>query len=413
MKATLNPLFRTPSPLSMLAACLSLLAGPLLPLPTGAIDCNSFKIWSFNLRFDDGWAPCGSDCDNNWFKGDFAKGRREVAKAYMQAFKPDIFGLQEVKNPLPSLGLRTSQLQDVTSWFPDHEHYALDRGDGEHCAIFYRSARFARLDAGTFWLSCTPTQQSHHPQETGNYRITSWVRLKDNLMGTTFYVFNSHWPLNDTAKTYAAALIREQVQALAQGSPVILLGDFNCKETESYFQILTGTRRFPGGSDCDHTPPFISPQSLPLVNSYRAVIPVADGAEATFHGFGGVTTGQRIDHVLHSHNDFAPFTAAIRHETYEGGCGADTCYPSDHFAVELDFHSLLPETYVDFRLPEQICELGSALFPFNTVEEAAQAVKASGTVVLRNTSTPAAVQLSPTRGPITLTSVGGPSTIGK
>ncbi|MBL9168939.1 MAG: endonuclease/exonuclease/phosphatase family protein [Verrucomicrobiales bacterium] len=416
MKATPNLQIRKPSPLSTLAACLSLLmglTGPLLPLPAGGIDCNSFKLWTFNLRFDDGWAPCISDCENNWFKSDFTKGRREVAKAYMQAYQPDIFGLQEVRNPLPSLGLRSSQLQDVASWFPDHDSYALDRGDGEHCAIFYRSARFTRLNAGTFWLSCTPDQQSHHPLETGNYRITSWVRLKDNTMGTIFYVFNGHWPLNAEARNYSAAVVRERVHALAQGSPVLLLGDFNCTETEAPFEFLLGTRVNPPRGSCSLSPRVVSPQELPLVNSYRAVIPVSDGEEDTSHGFAGGSGGERIDHVLHSSGDFAPYTAAIRRETYAGGCGADTCYPSDHYAVELDFHSLLPETYVDFRLPDLICELGTEPFPFNTVEEAAQAVKESGKVILRNTSTSQAILLKPTRGPITLTSVGGPSILGK
>jgi len=232
-----------------------------------AANCNAIKVWSFNVRFDDGWSSCFSDGENQWFKGGAATARRDVARAFLTAYSPDIFGLQEVKNPAPFATTRASQLRDIASWFPKHGYYALDRGDGEHCAIFLRVDRFTPFDMGTFWMSCTPDVPSKHPRETGNFRITSWVRLIDNYAGTDFYVFNSHWPLDSAARDYSAALIRERISRIAAGAPVILLGDFNCAESDSPFDILLGTRTYPPSSDCSVQPGAVPTPSLPLVNS--------------------------------------------------------------------------------------------------------------------------------------------------
>ncbi|MBP9900291.1 MAG: endonuclease/exonuclease/phosphatase family protein [Verrucomicrobia subdivision 3 bacterium] len=395
---------------------LSAFGGVLLALflaPSAwAVDCNSFKVWSFNIRFDNGSVFCASDCDNDWYKGELTSGRRNVAKAYLQGYDPDIFGLQEIKNSGPVPGFVVSQLQDVAGWFPGHNYYAQDRGDGEHCAIFYRSNRFDRLGAGTFWLSCTPDVQSKHPLETNNFRITSWVLLRDTYTTDEFFVFNNHWPLNSTARDYAAALIRERVHQMAGGFPAILLGDFNCDELSSPFNILIGTNAYPGSAECTNPQP-VSQQDLSLVNSYREAVPVWDGEERTYHDFSGNTFGKRIDHVLNTRDDFAAFTAAVRRDTYAGGCTNAGCYPSDHYAVEVQFHVLLQNVQVDLQQLDALCELGTEALPFNTIAEAVNVVKSNGTITLRNTSGNAAVTINPIRGPVTITSIGGPSIVGK
>lgn len=384
----------------------------LLAPSTRAVDCSSFKVWSFNIRFDDGSIFCNSGCENDWYKGELTPGRRNVAKAFLQQYDPDIFGLQEVKNPGQVPGFVVSQLQDVSGWFPTHNYYAQDRGDGEHCAIFYRSNRFNLLLAGTFWLSCTPDVPSKHPLETNNFRITSWVLLSDTYTTNVFYVFNGHWALNSATRDYSAALIRERVYQMAGGLPAILLGDFNCVEDSSSFRILTGTNAYGGSAECNNPQP-VPQQNLSLVNSYREAIPTTNGQELTFHDFSGATAGQRIDHFLHTRDDFAAFAAAIRRDSYAGGCTNATCYSSDHYALEVQFHSLSQNVHVNLQQSEALCEFGTDVFPFNTIGEALSAVKSNGTITLQNTSGNAGVTINPTRGPVTITSVGGPSLVGK
>lgn len=385
----------------------------LFSLRVGAVNCNAFKVWTFNLRFDDGWSSCLSECENTWFKGGGTSARRDVAKAYIAAYAPDIFGLQEVKDPLPFATTRASQLQDISRAFPTHAYYAKDRGDGEHCAIFYRIDRFSRLRSDTFWMSCTPDQPSKHPQETGNYRIISWVELVQNYTGLRFFVFNSHWPLNDVARNYSAALIRERVASICGGAPAILLGDFNCTETDVPFEILMGSRTYSPSSDCPVNPTFIPTGSLPLANSYRQVIPDVSSFENTAHGFGGAARGNRIDHILHTAGDLEPFTAVIRRNTYPGGCGEPECYPSDHYAVEVEFRVLQQDVHVKFSQGPNACEAGTVALPFLSIQEALKVVKANGKVTLQNTSANTGVTINPRRGPIVITSSQGPSTIGK
>jgi endonuclease/exonuclease/phosphatase family metal-dependent hydrolase len=393
-----------------------LLLALLLAPRAEAVECNRVKVWTFNIRFNSGWA-CAASCDNEWYRI-AAADRQNVAESYMKAYAPDIFGLQEVMDPAESAGTRVSQLEDVKRWFPNHGVYERDRGDGERCAIFYRSSRFIRLNAGTFWMSCFPDlPESQHPLDvkSGNQRITSWVQLLDVQTSTTFFVFNGHWSLEDIAQEYSAALIRERVHQIAAGLPVILLGDFNCRETEPQFHILMGTTPYGGSPHCPIPITPVSQQDLSLVNSYREVIPTPTGIEATYHDFSGNPFGNRIDHVLHSRNDFAAVTATIRRDTYAGHCGANSsaCYPSDHFAVEVGFQVLLQNVQLDFQRNELFCESGTALNPFNTVVEALNVVKTNGTITLLNSSSSAGVTINPTRGPVTITSAGGPSVIGK
>lgn len=407
-----------------LAEVRSRILGPLLllvlalawsPAPhLQAADCNSIRVLTFNLRFDGGQSTCISDCDNIWYKGEGNNpARRDVAKAYLLAIDPDIFGLQEVRNPPPFIGLVSSQLLDVIGWFPGHDHYELDRGDGEHCAIFYRKSRFLRTAAGTFWLSCTPDQQSLHPLEKGNFRIVSWVFLIDLHTSTPFYVFNTHWPLNPTARQYSAALIRDRIAQIAGDRPALLLGDLNCDNTDPEFAILQRRGGYPGSAECSASPSAFGVPGPQLIDSYAEVNPVVSTSENTHHGFSAATTGSRIDHILHTRGFFEPWSAAIRRETYPGGCGDPECYPSDHYGVEVNFRALLPDVYVNFAWSESECESGSALLPFNSLPEALETAKANATITLRNNSGRQAITLNPKRGPVTLTSIGGPSTVGK
>ena len=207
--------------------------------------------------------------------------------------------------------------------------------------------------------------------------------------------------------------MRQRVKQIAGSLPVILLGDFNCNETSEPFRILTGENSYGGSSECPIQPAPVQQQSLPLVNSYRQANPTVSSEEGTYHGFFGSIGGQRIDHMLHSTNEFTASVAAIRHNTYPGHCNDTACYPSDHFAVEVRFKIMLETVAVDFARSEISCESGLVTAPFNTLTEALDTVKPAGTISLLKSSTSAGLTINPSRGRVTITSSGGASVIGK
>ncbi len=381
------------------------------------LDCTTFKVWSFNIRYNYG-GVCFSDCENEWYRSGGRIARRDVVESYMKAFSPDIFGLQEVRDPVPLSGTRASQLNDVASWFPNHDLYARDRGDGEHCAIFYRTTRFARMNAGTFWISCFPdVPETKYPlDDAGGHsqRIVSWVQLFDALTSTTVFVFNTHWShIYSQSQSYAAALLRQRAYQIAGGQPVIILGDMNCAENSNPFKILTAEANYAGSEECIIQPVAVPRTSLQLANSFRQANPAVSADEGTFHNFTGNTGGDRIDHVLHTTNDFVAQFGTIRRDSYPGHCSDTTCYPSDHFALEILFRPLLTSVFVKFSASEINCEVGSALSPFNTIEEGLSTVKSGGTIVLAATSKNSSMLINPSRGPVTITSAGGTSVLGK
>ena len=183
---------------------------------------------------------------------------------------------------------------------------------GEYSGIFYRSDRFTRTDEGTFWLSFTPDVPSFFPG-TCCRRIASWAILVDNQTGNQdYFVLNTHWDHQvQAAREWSAQLIRDQINLLSGGRPLIVMGDLNANEDNVAYLDLIGSND-PGG--------------FQLLDSYREVFPVRSPEEATFNGFTGRTFGSRIDYVLHS-DFFQSNDASIVRTNFNGS------YPSDHYPV--------------------------------------------------------------------------------
>jgi endonuclease/exonuclease/phosphatase family metal-dependent hydrolase len=278
------------------------------PLAVGA----PIKLMSFNIRYDNG-AP--SSANNAWVSTT-GTSRRDLALSVIDDFGPDILGVQEALN---------NQVADLQGGLPDHDFYGVGREDGrisgEFSGIYYRSDRFTRADQGTFWLTSTPDRVSKYPG-TCCYRIASWVVLEDNLAGDQeYFVLNTHWDHQvQAAREFSADLIRQQIDALAGGLPLIVMGDLNASENNAAYLDLIGNND-PGG--------------LQLLDSYREVFPVRESQEATFNGFGGTTFGSRIDYVLHS-DRFQAVDASIVRTSFDGS------YSSDHYPVTATLR-LVPE----------------------------------------------------------------------
>jgi endonuclease/exonuclease/phosphatase family metal-dependent hydrolase len=197
---------------------------------------------------------------------------------------------------------------------PEYEFHGVGRDDGktggEYAGIFYRKDRFARLDAGSFWLSDTPEKPgtSFYKVPDAVPRMASWVRLLEKQGDKDVVVFNTHWDhISEEARSKSAKLIRDHLRQLSAGDPTIVVGDCNATEDSPAIQALL--RGEP-----------------PLIDSYRALVPKPSPEEATFGGWEGTRIGQRIDFILHT-GDIKPNSAEIVRTNYSG------LWPSDHYPV--------------------------------------------------------------------------------
>jgi endonuclease/exonuclease/phosphatase family metal-dependent hydrolase len=271
--------------------------------PAVAADPADVRVMSFNIRFArDGHSEDAKE--NNW--NDAEHPRRERTIRVIREASPDLLGVQEA---------RAGQIEDLKKALPDFEYYGIGRDDGktggEFSGIFYRRDRFARKDAGSFWLSATPDKAGTTFAANKLPRIASWARLGDNKTSRELVLLNMHWDHEDkAAREKSAALVRERLAAIAKNLPAIVMGDLNSTEdTPAYKTLVNGDA-----------------SGRRLVDSYRELKSKRTKDEASFGGWTGKRQGSRIDFILHTH-DFTPTAVEIDRTSYDG------LWPSDHYPV--------------------------------------------------------------------------------
>jgi endonuclease/exonuclease/phosphatase family metal-dependent hydrolase len=182
----------------------------------------SFTLGTWNIQV-------GSDDPangNGWLK------RRSALLETIKSAKVDILCTQEgLLNQLAAIDLAHPELQRVGGGRDDGKE------KGEFCAIYFRSSKFELIRTKTFWLSDTPFT----PETTWDApykRICTQVLLKDKVSGQQFFVFNTHFPLNEQACVKAASLIAYRIVCRKEDAPVILAGDFNCEPDSQPWKIF-------------------------------------------------------------------------------------------------------------------------------------------------------------------------------
>lgn len=262
-----------------------------------ATNNNDYRVMSFNLR-----TKFIMDAHNHW------NHRKDLVAQSIKQFSPDLLGTQECA---------LDQAMYLKSQLPGYQFVGAGRDDGkaggEMCAIFFRSDKFTLLDKGHFWLSETPDQPGSKSWGSSYRRMVSWVKLAPRGGNReALYFFNTH--LDNTAaraRVQQAWMLRRMMDAIADGRPAIVTGDFNTdSETTPYQLLVRGPQDWRGY----------------LIDTYREVNPVPAETEGTRHNFHGGTSGDRIDWIITT-NNFATLNAAIDRTNYNGQ------YPSDHFPV--------------------------------------------------------------------------------
>ena len=233
--------------------------------------------------------------NHRWYK------RAKYYLENIEVVKPDIFGAQEVQ---------PSQYEFLTEHLVGYGSIVGYRDESgsrsEACPIFYSEARFTLLDSGTFWLSDTPDVMSKY-EESGEYRIASFVKLKDKSTGIVIAVYNTHpeWGSVE-ARIKQLSVIAAKAKE-SDADKTVVLGDLN------------SDRSLPGGNEG------LAPIEAFLKDS--KTFPGMTDYGATFNGYDIDPDGPMgLDYI------FLPETTNVlavgKVDTIYDGV-----YPSDHFPI--------------------------------------------------------------------------------
>jgi endonuclease/exonuclease/phosphatase family metal-dependent hydrolase len=269
---------------------------------------NTLRVATFNMRY--GTADDGAD---SWHL------RNGVVMNTLRALDADILGTQE---GLPF------QLEELDTSFPKYSRCGLGRYhgvlvdrpheaySGEHCAVFYRRARFELLSADTSWLSETPEIPGSCHSGANLARIITRAVVREIRTDRILTVLNTHYHWGAPVTAASTTRLAELLIAVPESHTVIVTGDFNlppdsAEHTTLLATPLSGNRR--------------------LIDAWQTALgsgSTAGPRAGTSHGFTG-TAMHRIDWILVS-NDVEVTRAAIDDYHEQGR------YPSDHFPVYAD-----------------------------------------------------------------------------
>jgi endonuclease/exonuclease/phosphatase family metal-dependent hydrolase len=170
----------------------------------------------------------------------------------------------------------------------------------------------------TFWLAADCTIPGRG-WDAFCHRIVTWARFQDRTNHSEFFHFNTHFDhLGRRARRESAQLLLKKIADIAGDAPVVVTGDFNCREKSRTYRLLT--HRENGGQDA----------SPPLRDSFLETAETPHGPRKTWRGIrpGGLGSG-RIDYIFIQNQ-----CRVLRYGVLSDQ--ADIGYPSDHFPVVVD-----------------------------------------------------------------------------
>ncbi len=251
----------------------------------------TLRVMTFNLRFASEQPP------HAW------SARRPVMQHVIERAAPDVIGTQE--------GLY-GQLRDLAADLPAYDWIGLGReggSRGEFTAVFFRRDKFEPLAFDHFWLSDTPETIGSMTWGNRYRRMVTAVRLRERASGRVFELWNTHLDHEiEAAREKAAALIAGRIARVDPQTPLLLVGDFNCRAGAS-------------------TPYTILTQQAGLVDTWPTAAQRTNDGLNTFHGYQPPQrAGERIDWILARAPQAVTETAILDYA--ENGRT-----PSDHFPV--------------------------------------------------------------------------------
>lgn len=184
----------------------------------GAAEPLDLTVVSFNVLVDLGSKPGVP----KWSE------RRDLCVQTLKDAKADLIGLQE---PIPA------QVKFLLAELPEYDAVAYK--NYPDATLLFKRDVFEKLDEGSWWLSPTPDRVS---VGFGNTlpRIVVWAKLKHRATGRELLVFNTHFDNSMPSQVKMAELCQKQFEPfVAQGLPMLFIGDFNTTQTRGDYPTLT------------------------------------------------------------------------------------------------------------------------------------------------------------------------------
>lgn len=226
---------------------------------------------------------------NIWHnQGDWAA-RLPLLVAAIRAEDPDVIGLQEV-------------LEDAAAGLPNQAQTLADALGGYAVQFVSTDPEGAPRRYGNAILSRLPVTEvdSRKLQPLDDYRTA--LRVRVSVVRQAVDIVNTHLAWQEDAAPVRARQIADLVSMLPQdGTPLIVMGDFNAVQEDAGLAALTGRRFF---------------SALPR------------GTEPTTLNPAKGHPPRVIDHIFAETQGFAPISSAVIGSTAVNGE-----YPSDHFGV--------------------------------------------------------------------------------
>ena len=256
---------------------------------------NRLRVMTYNIRFDN-----PADGVHAW------PNRKELVASVIRYHKADIIGVQEALE---------HQIQDLMELLPGYDWVGVGRNKdegGEFSAILYRSSVVTVKAAQTFWLSESPNVPGSQSWDSSLPRIATWAHFVTSSEERELFVLNTHFDhRGEQARLESAHLIKEQTSRLANGLPVIVMGDLNATSEQPPLALLSDTPL---------------PDGRSLHDGFVHSIVPHHGPASTWTGFTNIVADRRIDYVLAS-EDLPIYYHAILTDKLEDR------YPSDHLPV--------------------------------------------------------------------------------
>ena len=282
----------------LLVACVSHLANsgddPLPPQPAGALRVGTLNVHYIRAR----------EAEGPWSVGDWMR-RRGPMDAQFKAIGADLFAFQEMETfGGGSMSGENLALDWLLENNPDYRAAAV--GDPAEFPstqpILYRADRLTLVDQGWFFFSDTPDVIYSRTFDGSYPAFASWARFR-GPGGTEFDAVNVHTDFRSGSNRLASVrLVADRIApAIADGRPVILLGDLNARRGAPTLEIL---------------------EEAGL--TFLAV----DGA--TYHLNRGLNLFGAIDHVGTANGIRAAGPPVVVRRKFQGE------WPSDHYPVIAD-----------------------------------------------------------------------------
>ncbi|CAB5377840.1 unnamed protein product [Rhizophagus irregularis] len=243
------------------------------------------RVGTFNIRFDLGSPTQG---ETPW------NVRRVKVVDTILFHKIDLVGIQEALY---------NQVNDLESLLGSNWNWiGVGRDDGkqagEFVPIFYNKNRLKLIDSKHFWLSENPDVPGSIGWDAQLTRVATQATFQDLLTNSTFIWINTHLDHHgEKSRLESSKLLLNRARQLKSSSSsdvkLFLSADFNCKENEEPYKLITGGKYQDINSK--------DQKDLVFADTRYEISGLKGGSfgfSNTFTGFSKNTEQERIDYIL-------------------------------------------------------------------------------------------------------------------